>query len=192
MIAMQYSFTLPADYDMAIIDRRIAEKGPLLDDLPNLAMKAYLTARKGGENGSTENLYAPFYVWHNASGLNDFLCGEGFVGLTQSFGWPGVRTWFVWQAHLTASVQDAVIATRELRAIDPHASLAEIRSRESEEAVLDVERHGALASVSAFEPLTWTRVRFRLWGEKQRVKCTGSIQAYEVGHISFPTPLELK
>ena len=31
MIAMQYSFVLPADYDMAIIDRRIREKGPLLD-----------------------------------------------------------------------------------------------------------------------------------------------------------------
>jgi hypothetical protein len=27
MIAMQYSFALPADYDMAIVDRRIAEKG---------------------------------------------------------------------------------------------------------------------------------------------------------------------
>lgn len=28
MIAMQYNFPLPADYDMAIIDRRIRKKVP--------------------------------------------------------------------------------------------------------------------------------------------------------------------
>lgn len=39
MIAMQYSFSLPADYDMSIIDRRIAEKGHLLDNFPNLKFK---------------------------------------------------------------------------------------------------------------------------------------------------------
>jgi hypothetical protein len=36
MLAMQYSFTLPADYDMAIIYNRIREKGHLLDDFPNV------------------------------------------------------------------------------------------------------------------------------------------------------------
>jgi hypothetical protein len=37
MIAMQYSFVLLADYDMAIIDRRIRDKGPLLDGFPRPA-----------------------------------------------------------------------------------------------------------------------------------------------------------
>ena len=46
MIAMQYSLTLPADYDMAIIDRRIRDKGALLDGFPRLRFKAYLSARK--------------------------------------------------------------------------------------------------------------------------------------------------
>ena len=32
MIATQYRFPLPADYDMAIIDRRIADRGHLTDD----------------------------------------------------------------------------------------------------------------------------------------------------------------
>ena len=31
MIAMQYNFVLPADYDMSIVDRRIAEKAMLAD-----------------------------------------------------------------------------------------------------------------------------------------------------------------
>jgi hypothetical protein len=60
MIAMQYSFTLPADYDMSIIDRRIRDKGPLLDNFPNLRLKAYLTARTGDEEtASRENLSPP-------------------------------------------------------------------------------------------------------------------------------------
>ena len=36
MFAMQYSITLPADYDMAIIRHRVAAKGHLLDDFPSL------------------------------------------------------------------------------------------------------------------------------------------------------------
>ncbi|WP_425351529.1 DUF4865 family protein [Phyllobacterium brassicacearum] len=84
--------------------RRIAEKGHLLDKFPNLRFKAYLTARSGDGTQSRENLYAPFYLWNHEDGLNDFLCGEGFVGVTRSFGWPMVRTWFVWQAHLSSVI----------------------------------------------------------------------------------------
>ena len=47
MIAMQYSFTLPADYDMATIRRRIAEKRHLLDHFDGLHLKAYLWAERG-------------------------------------------------------------------------------------------------------------------------------------------------
>ncbi|MEK1887290.1 MAG: DUF4865 family protein [Phyllobacterium sp.] len=184
MIAMQYSFTLPVDYDMSIIDRRIAEKGPLLDNLPNLKFKAYLTARKSGPN--TENLYAPFYVWDNEEGLNDFICGDGFAGLTQSFGWPAVRTWFIWQARMSSDIKSAVIATRELRLTPPHSSLAELRRREGAEVFEDVERNGALASISGFEPTSWTRIRFELWGERDSIPSGGSIEVFDVGHVSFP------
>ena len=186
MIAMQYSFTLPADYDMGIVDRRIAEKGPLLDNFPNLKFKAYLTARtKGGDTPSQENLYAPFYVWSRDEGLSAFLCGEGFVGVTQSFGWPQVRTWIVWRAQLSDRVSQAAFATREILAVAPHAALGELRKRDSDEAFEDVARNGALASVAAFEPTTWTRLRFRLWGERPTAVQAGG-QAYKVGHLSLP------
>lgn len=36
MLAMQYRFTLPADYDMAIVRRRIADFGHRLDACPQL------------------------------------------------------------------------------------------------------------------------------------------------------------
>jgi hypothetical protein len=44
MITMQYRIALPADYDMDIIRRRIAERGHLTDDFPQLSFKAYLYA----------------------------------------------------------------------------------------------------------------------------------------------------
>lgn len=170
MIAMQYVFTLPADYDMAIIERRIAGKGHMTDGFPGLAFKAYLSAQ-----GDPDNLYAPFYVWHDAEGLNQFLSGPGFVGLTRSFGWPVVRIWSVWQARI-GSVAGATHATREIMTIDPHADLAARRARDAAE----VEADGALASIAGFEPTTWTAVRFRLW---DRPAIGG--QAYRVGHVSL-------
>ncbi len=82
MIAMQYSFTLPADYDMSVIDRRIADKGPLLDGFPGLKFKAYLVARRG-EHG-LENLYAPFYVWSEDEGLGNFFAAQASRGLRRA------------------------------------------------------------------------------------------------------------
>ena len=71
MIAMQYTIALPADYDMAIIRRRIADKGHLLDDFPGLAFKAWLhAARDDNELPSRDNLYAPFYLWRDSAGMN--------------------------------------------------------------------------------------------------------------------------
>jgi hypothetical protein len=184
MIAMQYSFTLPADYDMAIIDRRIRDKGPMLDNFPDLKFKAYLSARRG-RNGSRENLYAPFYVWENGVGLTNFLCGDGFQAVTQSFGWPKVATWIVWNARISGDVPQARYATCELLATAPYSPLAGIRQEESEAVMDDVARGGALASVSAFEPTYWTRVRFRLWRDMPRAT-GGTTQSYDVGHVSLP------
>jgi hypothetical protein len=187
MIAMQYSFVLPSDYDMTIINRRIAEKGNRTDNFPNLKFKAYLRANKSPKN-SHENLYAPFYLWSSAAAMNEFICGRdiGIIGLSQSFGWPTIRTWSVWQAPMSADVSRAVFATREILAIAPHAALDELRKRDSEDAIDDVERRGALASVAAYEPTTWTRVRLRLWGAPQELPNRDGLQAYDVGHMSVP------
>jgi hypothetical protein len=179
MIAMQYSFTLPADYDMAIIDRRIVERGGSTDNFPKLLFKAYLTARRGEE--SAENLYAPFYVWREPEGLSNFLCGPGFAALTSAFGWPEVATWVVWRAAISNEIAAAQYATRELLTTEPYAPLADLRRRESDDAAADVAG-GVLASVSAFEPTTWTRVRFRLWRDKPAAE--GGVQIYRAGHIS--------
>lgn len=183
MIAMQYSLSLPADYDMGIIDRRIRDKGPLLDGFPNLKFKAYLRAARG-DLGSHENLYAPFYVWDKADGASDFLCGPGFQALGNDFGWPSVSTWIVWQACAAPEVRQAKFATREIVPIGPHARLEEIRRREGDESMDAVARGKALVSVAGFDPTAWMRIRFRLWNTLPEPLPTSGVQAYRVGHVS--------
>lgn len=180
MLAMQYGFTLPADYDMSIIDRRIAEKGHLIDEFPGLTLKAYLYSKK--LKREQENIYASFYLWEGSAGFNDFLCGPGFVGLTQSFGWPSVKFWSVWSAVLTTEAKLAKLATRTITPVVHYSDLVELRKCETREANEDVSERKALASVVAFEPKTWSVVKLQLWNAAQNVPQESTL--YDVGYVS--------
>ena len=182
MIAMQYSFALPADYDMSIIDRRIRERGPLLDGFPRLRFKAYLSARMGEDGlASAENLYAPFYLWDEPEGLSAFLTSPGFAAVSADFGWPSVRTWVVWRAALGPNLGAARFARRRIAPIAPHADLAALRIAAVAEAEASL-RDGALAAVVGFDPTGWTKVGFELLATPPRE----GEQLYAVGHVSLP------
>ncbi|MBD8879915.1 DUF4865 family protein [Rhodanobacter sp. 7MK24] len=186
MIAMQYTITLPAGYDMAIIRRRIADKGHLLDDFPGLGFKAWLYALcDDGELPGRDNLYAPFYLWRDSAGMNAFLNGAGFAALSQDFGRPAVRNWIPWQAELVHDLRGAVCATREIAVLPDHADLAEWQRRE-EESTHAAMAEGALAAITACNPADWTLARFRLWPEVRADLAGAECQAYRVGHISQP------
>jgi hypothetical protein len=180
MIAMQYSFVLPADYDMAIVRERIAAKGKLLDNLPGLVFKAYLHAGRGA---AAENAYAPFYLWRDEEAMHGFLNGDGFAGVAQAFGWPSVRTWTPWHASVGDDVRQARHATRAIEPIAPYSVLAELRERELAYALQARER-GALAVVIGFEPVNWTIVRLCLW--RDAPPADAREQVYQVGHLSAP------
>lgn len=200
MIAMQYSFTLPADYDMRIVRERIASKGALLDNLPGLAFKAYLYAErndedKGGDSAgdggppSLENLYAPFYLWRDAGAMHDFLASPGFAGVSQAFGWPAVRTWTPWHASVGDDIRQARHATRQIASIAPHSDLAQLQRRE-EDYARQALAQGALAVVIGFEPGNWSIVRLCLWREAfdpapALAPGRGELR-YRVGHVSAP------
>jgi hypothetical protein len=185
MLAMQYSFTLPADYDMAIIRQRIATKGHLFNNFPHLAFKTFLYAcRSGGSAKSRQNLYAPFYLWHDPAGLNAFLCGSGFAALKQAFGRPAVTIWSVWHAELASVFDTATVATREIVPIVSEEELDRLQESETAQAIADVRTNGALAAVAAFEPGSWTLVRFRLWDGYRQALERRNLQAYDIGHIA--------
>ncbi|WP_404537135.1 DUF4865 family protein [Dyella agri] len=182
---MQYTIALPADYDMAIIRHRIADKGHLLDDFPGLAFKAWLyAARDDGALPGSDNLYAPFYLWRDSAGMSAFLGGAGFAALSHDFGRPKVYSWIPWQAELAGDLRGATFATREIAPLPGHADLAAWQRKEAE-AARTAMADGALAAVTACNPADWTLVRFRLWPE-MRTELAGAGQAYRVGHLSQP------
>ena len=183
MIAMQYGFVLPADYDMAVIRERIATKGPALDDLPGLVFKAYLHA------SAPEKTYAPFYLWRDEEAMHGFLNGPAFAGVARAFGWPSVKTWTPWHATVGDNVREARFATRSAILIAPHTALGELRLQEEAFAQQALVR-GALAVVVGFEPVTWTITRLALWrdaADSARGAAGGAGDVgYHVGHVSAP------
>ncbi|WP_416064670.1 DUF4865 family protein [Rhizobium sp. ZK1] len=181
MMAMQYSFTLPADYDMEIIDHRIREKGPAMNGFPHLGFKAFLSARRG-EYGSRENLYAPFYLWKQPEGAGDFICGPGFAALTDAFGRPRIRHWIVWSAQVLSDLANTRFADCEYRAIEPYAQLPHLRQQEVALAKQETGGKHVLARIAAFDPHDWTIVRFGLYAEAP--PASGTNQIYRVGHLS--------
>lgn len=169
---MQYSFTLPADYDMAIIRRRIAEKGPMLDGFPGLLFKAYLWAER---DFSRENLYAPLYLWRETEGMNRFLSGEGFRSLVAAFGRPAIRTWVPVVSDVPEAITRAAWATRTIAPMDDGLYPSDLGA--------STDAPDALASLSAYDPAAWSRLQFQLWQDRPDI--TRKAQAYRVGHISW-------
>ena len=185
MLAMQYSFTLPADFDMDVIRARVAAKGPLVNGFPGLGFKAFLYARRG-EHGP-ENLYAPFYLWDDNEAMNRLLGGEVFAGVSTAFGWPSVKMWSVIHAAKTPALDDARYFSREILPIAPHTPLAQLQTTEAELAQSAVTRDGAVTAVTAFEPTTWSMVRARLWHDRPAVPTHPGTQIYVVGYLATAT-----
>ena len=188
MLAMHYSFPLPADYDMNIIRRRIATRGPAFDTFPHLGFKAFMIAEKG-VYGSQENSYSPFYLWQSEQGMLDFFCGDSFQALTQAFGWPRVYTWMVvaFNEGKHRHSLKAAFATRELVQIAPYTSLAEWQQVELAQQQEVLTHPNLYARLVAFDPWTWTLVRFTLWQELPVLDTHSAyMRAYQVLHFSAP------
>lgn len=182
MIAIQYSITLPADYDMAIIRERVATRGHLLDELPGLAIKAYCVQERGVA-GAEVNRYAPFYLWRDTDAMIGFL-RAGFRGVVESFGRPVVEQWVAVATHdaLTALTPPSY-ALRTDTAIPPDAAPhAAIEAALSEHATLASTPGVAFAEL-ALDTRSWTLTRFSLWTTVP-VDVRGT--TYRVLHVSKP------
>ncbi|GAA1253196.1 DUF4865 family protein [Kitasatospora nipponensis] len=193
MQAMQYEITLPADYDMGIIRRRVADRGHLLDTFPGLGAKAYLI-RERGAAGSPVNQYAPCYLWRTAEGMNGFLWGAGFRGLSEDFGRPEVRSWLGLElrdgpAHAADGSADVVrAATRRLTPVPPGQDPAEAIERAR--AALPAARAGVHSTALAVDTARWELLTFTLWADPA-APLPEDGDRYEVLHLSTPELAQL-
>jgi hypothetical protein len=184
MIAMQYGFTFPTDYDMNIIRQRISTRGAALDGFPGLVFKSYLfTDSKNNTFKTSFNRYAPFYLWDDPRGMSEFLSGPGFAGLVADFGRPQVRVWCVSCAHQTGPIRDAHWATMRQTPISENDPVADQDRQSTEQNTSASASSGALATVAAFDPAAWTSLEFRLWATPPKLPDCET-QCWEVGYLA--------
>jgi hypothetical protein len=183
MQAMQYEITLPADYDMGIIHRRVAEKGHLTDAFEGLALKAYLV-RERGVAGSPVNEYAPFYLWNTTAGMNAFLWGPGFHGLSQDFGRPVVRSWLglAYQRGPEFGTTPTA-AVRQVLPVPADADPAELIERLLTALPTKADRPGVHSIAVAVDTTRWELVTLTL-GADPLDHLLG--ERYQVHHLSAP------
>ncbi|MEV0269272.1 DUF4865 family protein [Hamadaea sp. NPDC050747] len=185
MYAKQYEITLPADYDMGIIRKRVAAGGHVLDDRPGLGLKAYLM-RERGVDGSPVNQYAPFYLWNDPGAMAHFLFGGGFHNIVRDFGRPVVRHFTGLAAYAgPARSGPPTKATRRITPIPPPGEpdgMAALVEREIAE--LSALGDGMHTAALAVDPHHWQLLRFVLW--RDAVSPEESGDRYEVLHLSVP------
>jgi hypothetical protein len=188
MIAMQYAIGLPADYDMGIIRRRVAERGAAFDGLPGLHFKAFLIRERS--RGQVGNEYAPFYVWSNIDSLWDFVAGNGFKGIVDSFGWQPIRTWLPLAVTTRSGLGlgEVKSATREELYISPGTDLMNFRRTEVAENTAALESERLIgARVVAVDTEHWRVVRFALWlCDQNQIPPEPARDRFEVLRLSAP------
>lgn len=176
MIAMQYRFRLPADYNMAIISTRVQENGHRLDGYPGLLLKAYCYSEKESANENTEPLYAPFYLWQDSASMARFLSSDGFKRLTRDFGWPQIDTWLVLHFQPASDLAESRFATRRITPIAAYHDLAELSG------TTPLARE--YSHILAWDVQRWQHLHFRLAATPP----DGNRQSehYRIGHLSLP------
>lgn len=184
MIAKQYTMTLPADYDMEIIRRRVGDRGEAFDEFPGLGLKAFLITELAA--GATANRYSAFYLWVDVAGINEFLYGGPFANVSGAFGRPIIEHWIGMHARLGETERAPSYAIREdLPVAD--TDLAALRDREHgwlEQCAAD--DRGLYAAAVALDPYRWQLVRFALWAAPPEDEHSEEGLGYEVLHLSRP------
>ncbi|MGD3107049.1 DUF4865 family protein [Streptomyces sp. YGL11-2] len=184
MHAMHYAVTLPADYDMEIIRRRVKTKGPLLDTFEGLGLKAY-GIRERGVDGSPVNQYAPFYLWADPDAMNRFLTGDGFRALARDFGRPTVLNWQgLYHRSGPAADRPPRTFTRRIEPIpddaDAAGAIENARTAHEELAAAD----GVHTTALGLDPRRWELVHFTLWSDTVPESAAGEL--FRVLHLSAP------
>jgi hypothetical protein len=182
VLTAHYSIPLPANYDMGVIARRVADRSDPWDRRTGLLLKAFCTtdAPDGGHNS-----YAPFYVWAEPHEFARFLTGAEYAGLCAAFGPVPVRTGTVLECSIGSGPAGHLVSETE-----PLGPVTDLRDTVRAEA----ERHRAVVADPAvhshvvdLDPATMTLTRrtlLRATSEAPRPK--NGERVLRVLHLSQP------
>ncbi|MGY2377989.1 DUF4865 family protein [Pseudomonas sp. SDO524_S393] len=169
MFAKQYSHRLPADFDMGLIRQRAAQLGPLWDHAEGLLFKAFI-AQERGQGPGVGNLYSSVYLWSDPLQAGDFLLGERFQKVLDSFGKPHIESWLPLDVQRGPALQ-ALSLYREEWALASGADRAAILAEEKARNRQIADGSDTFAVFLALDVQAWRLVRVTL-----------SAKALEAGH----------
>lgn len=175
MIGMQYKITLPSDYDMDIIKKRVKENGFKTDGFEDLLFKCYFIKVKG--LNSYENSYAPLYIWKNNIGMNKFLFDGYYDNILKSFGWQKIHIGIPIIIELSESFIASKYAVEVINEISQNETLTNFRSSILDDSIPDKRFVGR---VCIYNPDEWKYSTYYFYKE-----CPISDNdIYQILHIS--------
>ncbi|MGZ0719030.1 DUF4865 family protein [Pseudomonas palleroniana] len=180
MFAKQYSHRLPADYDMRVIHQRAAQLGPLWDHTEGLLFKAFIAQERGQAAG---NVYASVYLWADPLQAVDFLLGERFQKVLDSFGRPHIESWLPVDV-VRGPASGAVSLYREEWPLAPDADRAQVLDEQKRHNQQLAERTDTFAVFLALDVQAWRLVRFTLSAGALEAEHPGT--GYQVLYLAHP------
>ncbi|HEX4225141.1 MAG TPA: DUF4865 family protein [Pseudonocardiaceae bacterium] len=190
MYAVYYDRVFPADYDMGIIRKRVANVGHLLDDRAGMFLKAYLI-RERGIDGAPVNQVSSCYLWEDSDAMAEFFFADGgFFGVIRDFGRPTVEHWMgVATVAGPARGAEPRAASRRITVLPESldqdglglARRIEVEKARLAELADNPDLHTAAIAV---DPRDWRLLRLTLWA--QECPADDDAEHFEVMHLSAP------
>ena len=178
MIASQYKITLPSNYDMDIIRKRVEDNGNKTDGFYGLKFKLYLITERG-KNNNLQNSYSPLYLWNDSEGLNKFLFEGFYDNIITSFGWQNVNIGVPLIDTTTQRIKEKNFLFEIIGEINPQESLNNLKNsiRDTIPKIENAEY------VVIYNPDQWKYHVFYFIDDLRKVKAEKGV-VYNILHIS--------
>lgn len=160
MLIKQYRHRLPIDHNMSNIRSRALSGGPNWDEKPGLGFKVFAIQERD-QNAAVSNTYSSLYLWLETRSAAEFLWGDGFQNVCDTFGRPSFETWMTVDARRGPSA-NASFLYREDADLRLGCSLFDLKAAETEWSRETASRPETIASVVGLDVSNWRRSRFHL------------------------------
>ncbi|WP_024832039.1 DUF4865 family protein [Ruminiclostridium josui] len=178
MISSQYKITLPGNYDMNIIKKRVKDNGHKTDGFDGLKFKFYLITEKG-VNNCIQNSYSPLYFWKDCEGLNKFLFEGFYDNILDSFGWQNVNIGVPLVDETTEKVKDTSFIFEVIGDIEPKESLKNFKKKIRDKIPkIDAEY------IITYNPEKWRYHVYYFVNDLEKVKTEKGV-TFTILHISY-------